>query len=92
MEALFLLFIFSDPDCVVFSHFDDERIVYERACGLQDIPRVLARNWLQETEYGDFGWKHSLGDGFVNWVDFARWRIIYLNYLKERNVTYSKGK
>lgn len=90
MTIVLMMILFSDPNCVVFSHFDGDNIIFERACGLQDIPRVLARHWLQHTEYCDYGYGASLGDGFVNWIDFVRWQIVYLEFLEARCVTYSK--
>lgn len=90
-----MLILFADPNCVVFSHFMDDYdpnslIIFERACGLQDIPKKMARDWLQHTEYHDYGYGASLGDGFVNYIDFVRWRRIYLEFINKRVVTYSR--
>lgn len=91
MFEIAMLIYFGDPNCVVFSHFDNDMVIFERACGLQEIPKKMAKYWLQHTEHCDYGWGPSLGDGFVNWVDFVRWRLVYMTFLKQRCVTYSKA-
>jgi len=96
-EIALMLILFSDPNCMVLSHFMDNSdpnalIIFERICALNELPRRLAKHWLQCSERYDYGYGASLGDGFINWIDFVRGRHIYLEFQRNRCVTYSKGK